>query len=124
MLVFLLALLFASPALSACQQPRPIPLGTDRQAYGNISEGSRFNIPIGGPRATARSTLEGQGFSFAGTVDCGDSSLQGELGCRSGQVFDVYDKHHGMGHRTISLEVRNERIVRIAWSFLAVQIDF
>ncbi|MEQ1618964.1 MAG: hypothetical protein ABL883_11555 [Terricaulis sp.] len=68
--------------------------------------------------------MAAQGFSFSGTADCGESSLRTELGCERGEVFDIYDKHQGLGHATVFFEVSDERIAMIGWSCVLVQIDF
>ncbi len=119
----LLALVLATSVLPTCAQPRPIPRGTDTSFYGYISAGARFGVSIGDTREVAHGALVGQGFSFSGTTDCGETSLQYELGCERGATFDIYDKHQGLGHDTVFLEVREERIAMIGWSRVLFQID-
>lgn len=107
----------------ACSQPRPIPLGSDTDRYGYIEEGGKFGMSVGQARTSAQQLMEGQGFAFAGATLCQDSSLEAEIECERGDLFDIYSRHSGLGHETIFLQVREERISRIGWSFVALQID-
>lgn len=110
-------------AVAACGQPRPMQVGTDTSFYGLIAEGSKFDVTIGDSRDTARDALSRQDYRFAGTAECGQSGLQDEIECQPSDVFDVYSQHRGGGHRTIFIEVRDERVVKIGWSFTLFQLD-
>ena len=118
-----LAILFICLALAACGQPRPMAVGSSTSFYGLLAEGTKFGVSVGDPRASAREHLTAQGYGFAGTADCGESSLQYEIACQRGDTFDFYHQHRGLGHRTIFLEVTDERVEKIGWSFALLQID-
>jgi hypothetical protein len=105
-------------------QPRPIPLGTNTTNYGYVDNGSKFGISIGQSRGAARAILEDKDYKYSGTVMCKDSSLESEIGCRSNEMFDVYDKNRGFGHETIFMHVADDRVLKIGWSFIALQLDF
>ena len=105
-------------------QPRPIPLGTDTSRYGYIADGTKFGVQIGQSRSSAREAIQDNGFRFAGSVLCQDSSLESEIACLNGELFDVYDNHKGVGHETIFIQIEDDRAARIGWSFISFQLDF
>lgn len=106
------------------QQPRPMPIGTDTYKYGYIEIGRRFGVSIGDDREEARLSLLNAGYDFAGSTLCEDSALRVEIACVNGDLFDVYNHHEGLGHKTIYLLISNESVFRIGWSFIYLQIDF
>ena len=105
-------------------QPIPIPLGTNTRNYGYIANGNKFGLSIGQSRDAARAVMEDQDYKYSGAVLCQDSSLESEIGCRTNEIFDVYDKNRGIGHETIFMHVDGDRVSKIGWSFIALQLDF
>lgn len=120
----IIAISLFSLGLSACSQPRPIPSGTDTRFYGNISRGEKFGVSVGAVRKVARTAMEARGYDLAGTTTCAESGVQEDVACAPADVFDIYGRHRGSGHETIFLEIRDDKVVRIGWSFTLLQLDF
>lgn len=121
--MFMALLTVTGLALVACEQPRPMAIGTDTSSYGFIAEGDKFGIAVGDARDAARELLLAEGYRFAGTTACGDSSLRNAIACESNDIFDIYSLHRGLGHRTIFLQVEDEHVTKIGWSFVFLQVD-
>lgn len=121
-----LALPILTVAVIGCMQaqPRPIPVGTDTSRHGYIAKGTKFGIAVGQTRVSARASMQAQRFRFAGPVLCQDSSLEAEVGCLNNELFDVYDKRRGLGHETVFIQIEGDRVSKIGWSSIALQLDF
>ncbi|HVZ99159.1 MAG TPA: hypothetical protein VG841_02460 [Caulobacterales bacterium] len=121
----LASVFLACVALLACVSPQyPIALVVDGGRYGYVGEGSRFGVSVGADRKAAFGALTRRGFDVNVDRECEASSLHLEIGCQPGEIFDVYDRHRGLGHDTVFLEIRDGRVIAIGWFSEAVQMDF
>lgn len=108
--------------LAACMTPSPIPMGASTSRYGYISDGSRFGVATGMDRAQAGALIIAQGFALSGSTVCGPS-MQMHIACRRGETFDIYYRRHSISWDWIYVQIADETVRAISWSFGEVSID-
>lgn len=108
--------------LTACMTPSPIPMGASTSRYGYVSNGSRFGVATGMERGQARDLIIAHGFRFRGSTECGPS-MQMHVACERGETLDIYYRSHSISWDWIYLQVTDDRVRAIGWSFGEVSID-
>lgn len=120
----LIMIFICIPWLSGCaEQPRPIPLGTDRAYYGYIDQGEKFGVRIGQSRDEAQDILVAGGARDDGEWNC-NYNLKELFSCKEGDVFDLYSYRKFMKDGTVYLKISEGKISEIGWRFQLFHIDF
>ena len=108
---------------SACDQPRPIPPGTDRFYYGHLVEGEKFGVSVGMSQEEAVRILTERGLRDAGPYGCTYSIAQ-RSGCGESDLMHLFRQKDFGRDGIVYLKIIDERVDSISWSFAIAIIDF
>lgn len=120
---FVSATVLATTMMSACEQPRPIPPGTDRYYYGHLLEGEKFGVSIGMNQEEAVRILTARGLRDDGLWGCGDYSAQ-VTGCDAHDQIYLFRQRRFGRDGTVFLKIVDDQVDFISWSFVIIFIDF
>ncbi|WP_439633173.1 hypothetical protein [Glycocaulis sp.] len=124
MLVGALAALFVLVALSGCEQPRPIPPGTDRAYYGHLVEGAKYGVSVGMAHEDAVATLVAQGLRDDRRYRCDVSYLKELVQCSDNDDIHFFRRQDFLKDGQVFLRIENGRVVAIFWRYSLVHIVF
>jgi len=117
------AVVMAMTVISACEQPRPIPPGTDRFYYGHLLEGEKFGVSIGMSQEEAVRVLTTQGFGHVRLLGC--TAYASEIiSCDLNDAIHNFRQKKFGRDGTVFLKIVDDRVESIAWSFVIIFIDF
>lgn len=117
------ALVLASMALAACEQPRPIPPGTDRFYYGHLVEGEKFGVSVGMSQDEAVRILIAQGLRDDGLRGCTYYTAQ-VIGCDASDAIHLFRQENFGRDGVVYLKISDDRVEFISWSFVIKNIVF
>ena len=117
------AALLMTTALAACEQPRPIPPGTDRFYYGHLVEGEKFGVSVGMSQDEAVRILTARGLRDAGLGGC-TYSLTQRIGCDANEEIYIFLQKDFGRDGLIYLKIIDGFVDSIAWSFVIVNVVF
>ena len=97
----------------------PIAAGTDTAWHGNLTAGAKFGTAVGGSAADLQASLWQQGFGYEGVAAC-SAETEALFGCRSGEVYLVFQPVglDRKGH--IYFKVDGNRVTEIGWDLKVV----
>lgn len=120
---FVSAVVMAMTMISACDQPRPIPPGTDRVYYGHLLEGEKFGISVGMSQEEAVRILTAQGFGHVGLLGC-TAYAREVIDCNSSDAIHSFRRRKIGRHGTVFLNIVDDRVDSISWTFVVLYVDF
>jgi hypothetical protein len=97
----------------------PIAAGTDTAWHGNLTAGARFGTAVGGLAADLPATLWQQGSGFEGVAAC-SAETEALFGCRSGEVYMVFQPVELGRKGHVYFKVDGNRISQIGWDLKVV----
>lgn len=108
--------------VSACEQPRPIPPGTDRIYYGHLLEGEKFGVSVGMSQEEAVRILVAQGLRGGGQYECTSSTLY-YTSCNESSVVHAFRRADFLKDGMVYLEIKEGVLCSISWRFAMIRMD-